>query len=544
MKRALAGFKGEFPRINPAMLVPNGATRCLNAKMTSGGIRPFRANQHYFTPTKSGAIKTIYRYAANANNPNSGFVFHWAQEVDVIAGPIKEDTELHVYWTGDGKPKYTWYDLATTDQYVPSNSFDLGIPAPYSAPTVAANADGGADTTVDLVTRAWAITYVSPQGEEGPPVFTGTVTVWPDQTTTLSGIPTTPGDGDWNLGSGAIKRIYRTATGAEGTGFYLEAEIPITQETFVSSMADSALGGYLETNQWMPPPDDLHSLGVLANGIAFGAAGNTVYYAEQNLPHAWNPLNSDVVVHQVVGLGHYGNTIVALTVKNPFLITGYTPDAMSATEWQINQGCVSRRSVASGYFGVLYSSPDGLVLIGDEGYRIATADHFTRDEWQALKPDSIMGVIHDGKYFGFYDTGSVQGGFIIDPASPESGIVFLPFHAAGAYSDPIADQLLLIVGNQVVAFDKGAAGTFTWRSKRHEEMEPIAFSAARVVAESYGALTLRLYGDGQLVHTQAVTGRAIFRMPANRKYNHWQVEIEGAVEVVSVELGESPEDIG
>lgn len=542
MKRLISGFAGEFPKVNEAVLVPNAATRCLNARLTNGGLRAFRGNLQYFTPTKPGTIRTIYRYAGNASDPNSGFLFHWAIPVDVIAGPIKEDSRLHVYWSGEGRPKYTWYDIATTDQFVPSNSYDLGIPAPYGAPTVIANPDGGADTTVEMVTRAWAITYVSPNGEEGPPVFTAEVTVWPDQTVTLSGLPTAPA-GDYNLGMGAIKRIYRTATGDEGTGFYLEAEIAITEETFVSNLPDSALGGYLETNQWLEPPEDLHSLGVMANGIAYGAAGNTVYYAEQNLPHAWNPLNSDVVTHQVVGLGHYGNTIVALTVKNPYLITGYTPDAMSATEWQINQGCLSRASVCSGYFGALYASPDGLVLIGDDGYRIVTADHFDRDEWQALNPASIMGVIHEDKYFGFYDNGTTQGGFIIDPSNPAGGIVFLNFHATAAYSDPIADQLLLVVNNQVVAFDKGTQGQYVWRSKRNEEPEPVAFTAARIIAESYSSLTFRIWGDGVLLQEKTVTGRQIFRIPAPRRYTRWQIELEGSDEVLSVELAPAPGDI-
>lgn len=541
MKRVVADFVGEFPRVNPSLLAAGAATRCLGAAFGSGGMRPYKGNEHVFTPTKPGTIQTIYRYAGDPADPDSGFIFHWAEVVDVIAGPVKADADLHVYWTGEGQPKYTWYDIATADQYTPSNSFSLGVPAPYGAPAVTPNADGGADTTVDKVTRAWAVTYVSPSGEEGPPAFTSEVTVWPDQTCTLNGVPTAP-SGDYNMGAGAIKRIYRTATGDEGTGFYLEAEIPITQETFTSNLADSALGGYLETNQWMPPPADLHSLGVLANGIAFGAAGNTVYYAEQNLPHAWNPLNSDVVVHRVVGLGHYNNTIVALTVKNPYLITGYSPDAMSATEWQINQGCVSKRSIASGAFGVLYASPDGLVLIGDSGYRIVTDAHFGREAWQALTPASIMGVIHDDVYFGFYDTGAVQGGFIIDPQAAEAGVVFLDFHATAAFSDPISDRLLLAINNQVVAFDRGEPGRFVWRSKRHEELTPVALTAARVIAESYEDLTLRFISDGAVKHQQAVTGRKIFRMPGGR-CRRWQIEIDGVDEVVSVELGESAEDL-
>jgi len=545
MKRLGQAFTGEFPILEETTLPANGASAAINCKFWSGGIKAYKAPAFYWTPTKSGTIKTIYRYAGTANDPNSGYIFHWDAVVDVVPGPIKQDVDKHMYWTGEDAPRYTWLDIATTDTLYPSNSYLVGIPAPASAPTATPNADGGVDDTVDKVTRVWAVTFVSPKGEEGPPILSNQVTVWPDQTTTLTDLPNAP-SGNYNMGVGAFMRIYRTATGEDGTGFYLEGDgIAIGTASYVSSLADTALGGFLETLNWDVPLTDLHSLTALANGIMAGASANTVYYSEQNLPHAWNPLNADTLNADVVGMGSFDTTLVACTEKNPYLITGISPDAMSAYELQVNQGCVSKRSVASGVYGVVYASPDGLILVGPAGeYRNITEGYFSQDEWRALNPSSMMGVIHDNAYYCFYSAvDGTQAGFILDPRYTDDGIVRIGTYATAAFSDALSDQLLLVVNNEVVVFDRGVNGSYRWRGKRFEEVVPLTFTAARVIARSYNDLTFTLFLNGKKFHSARVRSREPFRLPGGRRVFTWQVELSGTDAVTSFELGESVEDL-
>ena len=52
---------------------------------------------------------------------------------------------------------------------------------------------------------------------------------------------------------------------------------------------------------------------------------------------------------------------------------------------------------------MLYPSLNGLVaLLGGEPTLVTWA-RFAPDDWQALRPDQLVGAFHDGNYFGFTD---------------------------------------------------------------------------------------------------------------------------------------------
>ena len=55
-------------------------------------------------------------------------------------------------------------------------------------------------------------------------------------------------------------------------------------------------------------------------------------------------------------------------------------------------------------------------------------------------------------------------------------------------------------------------------------MRLIAFTAARVLADSYTNITINVYADNTLYHTQAVTNKQPFRLPRNGRYRVWQVK--------------------
>jgi hypothetical protein len=70
------------------------------------------------------------------------------------------------------------------------------------------------------------------------------------------------------------------------------------------------------------------------------------------------------------------------------------------------QACVSKRSLA--YLtdiGVVFASPDGLIAIAGNGKVANLTDSiFTRRQWQALRPETILGVAHDDVYYFFSGT--------------------------------------------------------------------------------------------------------------------------------------------
>jgi len=537
-------FSGEVPKSSAKTLGPTQATKALNSRLDSGELRPWKGPLSVKSLAKAGPIMSIYRWGAVLGDDNSGFWFHWPFDVDVIRGQVASDTIERTYFTGDGVPKMTYSDIATAgvEELYPNNDLPLGIPVPASTmlATITGTADPDADENEDMVTRAYAVTYVSSLGEEGPmSLISGTLDWLPGQSVDLTSIPTGP-TGEWDI---ANKRIYRTATGASGTDLYFVAEIAVAIDNYNDSILDEALGDVLSTSEYYSPPADMHSIGVLPVGIAFGFSRNQVCFSEPYLPHAWVPEYQIPTTHTIIGGAHFDNTIVALTAKNPYLISGTDARSMVPYELTINQGCVSKRSIEESQHGVVYASPDGLFLIGPNGPLNLTKDFMLTEQWRALNPSSILGVIFEGKYFGFYDNGSEQGAFILEPNNPNAGLTFIDVHATAAYSDPLSDKLYLVVGNDVVAWNEAADLVYTWVSKEFVSRGTTMFGGARVLMSGAGSLEFKLFADGVEIHSKTVTSDEPFRLPKKRG-RIFKVSLEGTAPVAQVDVVRTFSDFG
>ncbi len=542
-KISIRPFSGLTPKISPQLLDGSQSTKAVNCRLSSGELRPWRGPLEAFSLSKPGPIKTIYRWAPTPGNENSGFWFHWPEVVSVADGPISNDTQARVYFTGDGVPKMTYAGIATAggSTNYPTNAYNLGIPAPDTSPVPAiqGSPSSGVDPEEDKITRGYVVTYVSALGEEGPPCNMSVTVDWlPGQTVELSSIPTAP-TGALNI---THKKLYRSATGASGTDLYFVALLPVSQDSYNDIIGDDQLGSVLESTDYYSPPEDLHSIQTLPAGFCFGFSKNNVCASEAYLPHAWNPDNQVPLPQQIVGGGYFDNNIVACTEKNPYIISGTDPRALLQNEIKLDQGCVSRRSIVSFRYGVAFASPDGLFLIGGDGARSLTEPYLSIDQWRALNPSSIIGAVFEDKYFGFYDNGTEQGAFILDPKNPEQGLTFTTVSATGAYADPLTDKLYLIVGDNIHAWNEGEALTYTWRSKEFLSPRSDFFTCARVEITSPGSLVFRLYIDGQLAHEQAVLSYEPFRLPPQRG-QRYQVELEGTAHVSKLDVASTMSEL-
>lgn len=536
-------FWGLIPRLESNLLPDRNAAVAINAKLDTGALKPFRAGTTVNTPIKSGIKKSIYRFAPVAGNDNSGFWFHWTTDVDVIRSPARNDVSERTYYTGDGIPKVTDNVLALTGGTAyPVNSYTMGVPQPIITPTVTVTGTAVAEAEEeDRLASAYVFTYVNSFAEESAPSPESAIVSWlPGETRTLSDLGTAPA-GNYNFIS---KRIYRKSAAEGSFQFFLVGEIAISTTSFIDNVEEDLLGDELITDGWFMPPADMHSLGMLDNGIAFGASKNLLYPSVIAQPHAYNPLWAQPTTHPIVATGSFGNTIVAITLKNPFIFQGYDPASLAGTEIKNNQGCVSKRSVVSGPFGVIYASPDGLVLIGEGSMgNVITSQFLTRDQWQAYKPATLLGALYNGVYMGFYDAGGGdKGAFILDPQNPEAGFVELSLFATAAYADPLSDHLYLCVNGSIVTFDTGTDLQYTWRSKRYIYNKPVNMTAVRVVADDYDDITLVTYANGVQHDSRAVTSRAVFRIPYANGYE-WQYELIGTSKVTSIELAETPDEL-
>lgn len=534
----LTKFGGQAPRVAPRQLSPHLAQTALNCKLWSS-LEPFNEPLTVNTPTKTGTKKSIYRFGQDVVG-DAQYWFHWLTDVDVVRGAVPGDTAERTYFTGDGVPKVTDSSIALTGgTNYPMDSYTLGLPAPVSAPGIT-SVSGTPAAGALPESRVYVYTYVSAWGEESAPSPASAIATWSSGQTvnlgSLLGAPT----GDYNV---TAIRIYRTNTAANGSTAYQRViDLAIGTATYADAIANTALTEVLPTIGWIQPPATMQGLIALPNGGMAGFVGNELCFCEPWKFYAW-PLKYRLTTdYPIVGIGAYGSNIVVVTTGNPYLIMGTDPASMSMVKLAANQACVSKRSIASSGSGVVYASPDGLVMAGtsaQDGAEVITKQYFTRDEWQALNPSTMTGFIHDGRYYCFYDTGA----FIFDPLEPEAGLVYINTVATGGYVDPVKDALFLQVGNNIVKWDAGATKkTLTWKSKVFVLPKPVNMSFGQVFAASY-PVTCKVYADGALKHTQTVANSSAFRLPGGFKAAEWEVQIEASVEIYSVYVSDSMEEL-
>ena len=384
--------------------------------------------------------------------------------------------------------------------------------------------------------RIYLVAFVGDGNEVGPASDPITVRLAQGQTVTLNNLPTTATWSD-RTGSTVVpsKRIYQSV----GAGYALEATIALATASYQSTaipVSQAFLSDYIQ----LPPPADLTSIKAMADGPMIGLSGEKdVCLSERFAPHAWPTEYRLVVDYPHVGVGVFGHSAVVFTLAYPYLITGTDPLGMTMTRIRVKQACVSKRSIADAGFGSFCATPDGLMLIGDEGVQIVTEGLMTRRDWQALKPETILGVFHDGRYFGFYDDGTTQAGFIYRHADRE--LTWTDLHATAAYADERTDSLYLLIGGNIQRWDAGAPLTATLKSKRYRVLRK-NLSCAKVISNTY-PVTFRYFADGVLKQTKTVTSDLPFRLPSGFRPDYIEFEASFTGRILPVQLASSMEEL-
>lgn len=390
------------------------------------------------------------------------------------------------------------------------------------------------------------------------------------------------------------KRIYRTA----GLNYVFVAEIDGQETAFRDVLLAEDLGEILpEAATAAQPPDGLLGLTSLPNGLLAGFLNQDVYFSLPYRPYAWPAAYSMAVDTPVVGLGAIDTTLVVLTKSSPYFFQGTTPGSLVAVKADLDQACASKRSIVSMNGTVLYASPDGLISLSPAGSSVLTADRFSREDWQKLNPETIHAYGHDLRYIAFHDPDPDGAtGFVYDLTSGE--FIKHTLTAAAGYQDPRNDALYVAAtGGSLMKWGEGNRLAGVWRSKKATLPHVTSFALAQVEAEAYavcvigGAIDpdyttagacvvaghctlggsidptkttsatctsaggtwtayngvwtvpiLDVYMDGVQVHTQAVTSRDPFRLPAIPGRD-LELELDNCSEVFAISLAQAAEEL-
>jgi len=534
----LTPFAGELPGVEPHLLEKTRAQLARNCDLLTGALAPIKNDLFVVTPSKVGTKKAIYRWA-NTPGQNDGYWFHWTTEVNVVRGPIAGDTEERTYFTGDGGyPKMTYAGIATsgggTDY--PTNSYRLGVPAPTTAASALISGSATDPTSVPE-RRVYVYTYVTGKNEEGPPSAPSNSVEWrPGQTVDLSNLVEPPA-GNYNI---TTKRIYRVNTSNTGEEYQFVADIPVANTTYNDAIASTALGEVLPSTDWLPPPDDLAGLVDIGGGMLAGFSKNQLCISEPYMPHAWPMGYRKTSSFPIVAIGASANSIIVGTTGQPYIAIGSDPGSMSFEKVEMPYPCVSGRSMVDMGQFVLYATADGIVLASSNRFELITYGVITPTQWRTYNPYTMRCYRYGWLYVIFYDNGT-QGCLIFD--TRRNDFVRTTLYATAGYYDRNAGALYLQVGNDIVKWQGGAASlTYTWKSKLYLTRAPSNYGAAKVDADAY-PITLRLYADGALKHTQSVVDGLPFALPSNYLANRWEVELEGTSRVRYVALAASFGDL-
>lgn len=434
-------------------------------------------------------------------------------------------------------------------------------------------ASGSLNVTITEIATSYVYTFVNDLGEESAPSLPSRTILRPDGITVDVTTPTFTPSGVSDDYFIQTKRIYRAATGGAGTAFRFVAEIPLDQATYVDTLTDTELGEVLQSDTWVLPPSDLQGILALPNGVMVGFRRNQLCFSAQNFPHAWPVeyrLNTDT---DIVGIGNIDTTVVIGTQSFLYVASGNDPANYSMSKFEVPHAASSKQSFSyiTG-LGVVFSGPDGLMVVQGIGQvRNLTEGVFTRRQWQALNPASIISVAHNDIYFMFWEAGSERGCYAVDLRSDGFGVVEMSFHACAAYVDPIEDKMYLVLdddqepddlllpvpptlptyvdGRTIFEFEGNPVDlmTYRWRTKLWLESSPSFYSIAqvRVGKEATGNLVARFYGDDVLLNEIVIEGSTEFTLtPPDAAYNTFEMELIGTDPVRVLQAADDVTELG
>jgi hypothetical protein len=382
------------------------------------------------------------------------------------------------------------------------------------------------------------------------------------------------------------KRIYRTITSAQGIAtFFFVAEININ----ITSYSDTALSSVVAANEQLtsqeydPPPTDLEGFVPMPNGMTIGWKGKEIWFSEPYLPHAWPSPYQTSVDFEIVGIGVVGQTAVLCTEGSPYSISGIHPSQMASSRVSaLPYPCMSKGSIVATPSGVFFASPTGLIMVTSGGPVVATQKMLAQADWQKLVTLSrLNAALLNGTYYCFSGIG--EGCFeptafqndafeLMDFSGTKNGAVIefndprIAFNVLtsddptyNVIQDPWTSEVLIIRGDSVYQIDMtetSLEGEYRWKSKIYRMDVPTNLGVGVAFYNlppnqlgATGTLTVYAVASGSASPPVPIYTRTLpassqeFRLPAGQRYEFYQFELTGDVQVQSLQFATTPKEL-
>ena len=363
-----------------------------------------------------------------------------------------------------------------------------------------------------------------------------------------------------------------------GTLYYDVSENPPTTTArywgdssydFTDDFDARSLNTILDTDDYEQPPEDLQGLTVIQNNILAGFVGNTIYFSEPGVFHAWPTAYARSLEANIVGLSAISGFLLVATDSYPYQITGSDPATLNVARIDALYPCLNSRSMVNMGYGIVYSTHDGLAVYSpNSGPQIITKLLHSSDTWNtSIDPSTLVATFFGDEYFASHSTGAITftrddkiGGFFVD-----HDYIF-----TAAWYDSVTNRLYYVSGTNGDIFEWDDLTqpfvTQQWKSKTIVTKDFINLGAARVIADyttfttvwdetdtnweaatavwnEGDELTFRLYVNKNLIFTRTVTDTDVFRLPTGYKSDTFEVEVLSNLRVRAIHLGGTPRSL-
>jgi hypothetical protein len=335
---------------------------------------------------------------------------------------------------------------------------------------------------------------------------------------------------------------------------------------FTDDFDSRSLLDILDTDEYDPPPDDLQGLTTIQNNILAGFVGNTLYFSEPGLPHAWPARYATPLGYDIVAIAAIAGSLLVTTKGYPYLVSTNDPaSGISTARIDVLYPNLNARSLVTMGYGIVWSTNDGLAVYSpSSGAALVTKMLYNNDTWSVdVTPSTVIAEYYGENYFASHSGGSFVfeqdakvGGFFVD-----TGPIF-----TASWYDTQTGRLYYVSGTNGDIYEwddlTQPALTMEWKSKVIITKDMINLGAARVVADystvtttwdtetqvwnaaltnwnNADEITFKLWVDKQLIFTTTVNDVDGFRLPTGYRTDTFEIGVEGNVRVRAVHLAET-----
>lgn len=563
MRLEINQFGGMAPLVDPTALADNFAALAKNVRLDKGVLAPsaFRLTPSGDYPDSSLAGRGI-RSVAKLFDSDTRFALSHPRGAMAFASPVAPaDTWGRVYYMTASGPSFT-----TTEQYSPGGlainpvSYRLGVPAPDAPPAIDGAVNmihqfeegvGGGDNSVmvepDYVDVAYAYSFVDRYGHESSlSPASGSAKVAYDREFSVPITLNAPFPTRVNA-IGARRRVYRATFDGSSSIWQFLVDMPVDQTSFTDGTPIGQEGEVAVSEGWLPPPDGLQNLCLVASSFAAGYIDGYVCYSELRLPHAWPAELQYPIKYAPKGLMPLLNGLLIVTSGRPYWAEGSDPYSAIPRELPINAPCLSSESVVDMGDYAMYISLEGLVAVGPSQAEIVTEGVFDREYMLRLVDETCVAFKFENRYvFSTKDGGWLA--FVPQKGVVEYAIGYSPSQFQSVtFSIRDNTHYFALHNGHIRRVDYGGdIAHVEWHSK-HWRTPPTSFSCFRVEADTY-PVTIQvrcqyLGGEWQTTPELVVDGPHIQRLPVMTG-GLWQVVVKPqAGHVYRLILGQSGQEV-